>query len=130
MFDKYVYFDYVLNDTNIVRKEKRLAKFDTIFYYFRKTVDSLGFKNLDAKPIRFYKNHKIYNPFDEKRTKLKTVGGKKMYTNDANVFAYYRKEDPENPLGVLQFEGTSNKLGSWILINQGGYHYFLTFSLL
>ncbi|WP_302850186.1 hypothetical protein [Polaribacter cellanae] len=44
-----------------------------------------------------------------------------MYTKDANVFAYFKKEEPENPLGVLQFESTSNKLGSWIFINLGGY---------
>jgi len=130
LFDKYIYFDYVLKDSVSKRKERRLTKFDTIFYYFIKTVDSLSLKNLDAKPIRFYKKHKIYKPFDEKLTTLKTVGGKKMYTKHANVFAYYNKEEPENPLGVLQFEGTTNKLGSWIFINQGGYHYFLTFSLL
>ena len=33
-----------------------------------------------------------------------TVGGEKMYVKDANVFAYYRKEKPENPLGTLLFE--------------------------
>lgn len=33
----------------------------------------------------------------------------------------------EKPLGVLQFEGTSNKLGSWIIINQAGYYYFLIY---
>lgn len=76
LFKKYVYFDYVLNDTNTERKEKRLAQFDTIFYHFKKTVDSLGFKNLDARPVRFYKNHKIYKPFREDIAK-ETVGGEK-----------------------------------------------------
>lgn len=130
LFEKYIYFDYVLNDTNKGRKEKRLAKFDAIFYYFRKTVDSLGIKNLDAKPIRFYKNNKIYKPFNEKQTKLKTVGEEKMYTKDVNVFAYYKKEEPENPLGCLLFEPKTNKLVAWIMIEQGGYKYFLTFNFL
>lgn len=42
LFSKYVFFDYVLNDSNTVRK---VAQFDTNFYYFRKTVASLIFKN-------------------------------------------------------------------------------------
>ncbi|MEE9432152.1 MAG: hypothetical protein V3V16_13970 [Melioribacteraceae bacterium] len=129
LFEKYIYFDYVLKDTVSERKEKRLVAFDTIFHYFRKNLDSIGIKNLDAKPVRFYKNHKIYEPFREDIAK-ETVGGEKMYTKDANVFAYYKKEEPKNPLGVLLFEPETDKLVAWIMINQGGYKYFLTFNLL
>ena len=52
-----------------------------------------------------------------------------MYAKDDNVFAYFRKEEPENPLGVLLFESETDKLAAWIMINQGGYGYFLTFNL-
>ncbi len=128
LFESYIYFDYVLNDTLTERKEKRLAVFDTLFYAFIKTVDTVGLENLDAQPVRFYKDHKIYEPFDESKAK-KSVGGKKMYRKDANVFAYYRKEEPHNPLGTLLFEPETNKLLAWIMINQGGYKYFLTFNL-
>ncbi len=130
LFNKYIFFNYVLNDTVSERRERRIVAFDTLFYYFKKTVDSIGLENLDAKPVRFYKNHKIYEPFEEEKTKLETVGGEKMYTKDNNVFAYYRKDEPENPLGVLLFEPETDKLRAWIMINQGGYRYFLTFSLL
>ncbi len=128
LFIKYIYFDYVLKDTVNERKERRLASFDTIFYYFRKTVDSIGIKKLDAKPIRFYKNHEIYEPFDEEKA-IKSVNGEKMYSKNKNVFAYFRKEEPDSPLGALLFEPNSNKLAAWIMINQGGYKYFLTFNL-
>ncbi len=128
LFKKYIYFDYVLNDTVSARKEKRLVAFDTIFYPFRKNLDSLGIKSLDAKPVRFYKNHKIYEPFKEEIAK-ETISGEKMFTKDSNVFAYYKKEDPENPLGTLLFETKTNKLVSWIMMDQGGYIYFLTFNL-
>jgi|GEM_PF-926769 len=128
LFKKYIYFDYVLNDTDSKRKEKRVMAFDTLFYFFRKTVDSIGLKNLDAKPVRLYKHHKIYDPF-KKELAIETVGGEKMYEKDANVFAYYRKEDPENPIGTLLFDPETNKLVSWIMIDQGGYKYFLTFNL-
>lgn len=129
LFEKYVYMDYVLRDPETERKEKRLMLFDTIFYSFRKNVDSIGLKDFEAKPVRFYKNHKIYHPFNEAIAK-ETIGGEKMYISDANVFAYYRKEDPENPLGTLAFEPITSKLIAWIMIDQGGYKYFLTFKLL
>ncbi len=129
LFKKYVYFDYVLNDTVSERREKRMVVFDTIFYYFRVKIDSIGLKNFEARPVRFYKNHKIYDPF-KKEIARETVGGEKMYSKDANVFAYYRKEDPENPLGTLLFEPRTDKLVAWIMLNQGGYKYFLTFNLL
>ncbi|MBU2906409.1 hypothetical protein KO529_16555 [Arenibacter algicola] len=129
LFKNYVYFDNVLNDTDKERRERRAVQFDTLFYYFRKTVDSIGLENLDAKPVRFYKGHKIYEPFDKEKSEHETIGGEKMYARDENVFAYYKKNDPENPLGVLLFEPESDKLAAWIMLNQGGYRYFLTFNL-
>ena len=128
VFKKYIYFDYVLNDTLIERRERRLESFDTIFTSFRKPIDSLGIENIDAKPIRFFKDHDIYEPFKEELA-MKTIGGEKMYTKDANVFAYYKKEEPEEPLRALLFHPETNKLIAWIMINQGGYKYFLTFNL-
>lgn len=128
LYDEYIYFDYVLKDTVTKRREERLTKFDTIFSFFRNKIDSIGVSKLDAKPVRFYKEHKIYEPFDEKVAK-ESISGEKMYTKHQNVFAYYRKDDPDNPLGVLLFEPNTNKLASWILINQGGYKYFLLFNL-
>jgi hypothetical protein len=128
LYDKYIYFDYVLKDTVKNRREERLSKFDTIFSFFKKKVDSIGVSNLDAKPVRFYKEHKIYDPFDDKNAK-ESISGEKMYTKNQNVFAYYRKDEPENPLGVLVFEPSTNKLASWIMIDQGGYKYFLLFNL-
>ena len=130
LFKNYIYFDYVLNDTVSERREKRIVAFDTLFNYFRNTINSIGMKNLEAKLVRFYKDHKIYEPFDENKAKVSTAGGEKMYTKDANVFVYYRKEEPENPLGTLLFESGTDRLGAWIMINQGGFQYFLTFNLL
>jgi len=118
LFDKFVYFDYVINDTDIERRERRFAAFDTLFYRFRKMVDSVGIENLDAKPIRFYKNTEIYESFDDELTEFAPY-----------VLAYYKKEDAENPLGTLLFEPKTNKLLAWIMIDQGGYKYFLIFNL-
>lgn len=129
LFEKYIKFDYILKDTSLIRIESRLQTFDTLFYYFRKPIDSLGIESLDAKPIRFFKDHTIYEPFDEDKA-MRTISGKKMFTNDSSVFVYFRKDDPENPLGALWFDPETYKLISWIMINQGGYKYFLTFSML
>ncbi len=128
LFDKYIEFNYVLKDTSETRKKKRIKAFDGLFHYFSKTVDSMGLKNLDAKPVRFYKDHKIYEPFDKEKA-MESVSGEKMYIRDSNVFAYYRKEEPENPLGTLLFDSETDKLVAWIMLNQGGYKYFLIFNL-
>lgn len=129
LFNAYIYFDYVLNDTSTVRKERRLVKFDTIFYFFRQKIDSIGLKNLDAKPIRFYKDHEIYKPFIEENAP-ETVGGKKMNPKSEHVFVYYEKNKPEIPLGRLLFEPRTCKLVSWIMLQQGRTYYFLTFNIL
>jgi len=86
--EKYIYLDYVLDDTNIERGENRLKVFDTIFYRFRKIIDSLGVQNLKAKPIRFYKDHEIYEPFDEDKAK-KSISGEKIFIRNTNVMACY-----------------------------------------
>ena len=119
LFEKYIEFNYVLNDTLKARKENRIQSFDTLFYYFRNKIDSLGIKNFDAKPVGFYKNNKIYEPFEKELDRIKS-----------SVFVYYDKEKPEIPKGTLWFDEKSNKLIAWILLNQGGYRYFLSFNLL
>ncbi|TXE08116.1 hypothetical protein FUA26_11980 [Seonamhaeicola algicola] len=119
LFDKYIEFDYVLKDTSETRKESRIQSFDTLFYYFRKPIDSIGIKNLDAKPVRFFNEHEIYKPFEKQLAEI-----------EPNVFAYYEKKEPENPKGVLWFDQESDKLIAWILLNQGGTRYFLSFNLM
>lgn len=128
LFTKYIYFDYLLKDPDTARKERRVEAFDTIFEFFRQTVNKIGLENLDAKPIRFYKNHEIYKPFDKNVAK-ESINNEKMYADDQNVFVWFKKENPENPLGTLLFEPQTNKLLTWIMIDQGGYKYFLLFNL-
>lgn len=127
LFENYIEFEYVLQDTILDRKESRIQKYDGLFYYFRKTIDSLGIENLDAKPIRFYKDHEIYEPFENL-----TNGPFKNHLSEQekNVFAYYEKDMPEQPKGVLLFDNESNKLLAWILLNQGGYRFFLLFNIM
>ncbi len=83
---------------------------------------------MDAKPVRFYKKHKIYKPFEKELAK-ESIDGDKLYTESSNVFVYYIKKEPENPLGTLLFDPDTDKLVAWIMIDQGGYKYFLTFNL-
>jgi hypothetical protein len=128
LFTKYIYFDHLLRDPDTARKERRIQAFDTIFDFFRQTVNKIGLENLDAKPIRFYKDHEIYKPFDKNLAK-ESISGEKMYADDQNVFVWFRKENPGEPLGTLLFEPRTSKLLAWIMIDQGGYKYFLIFNL-
>jgi uncharacterized membrane protein YvbJ len=79
----------------------------------------VGLINLGAKPVRFFKHDKeFYKPFTQEIKDLASM-----------TLVYFDKRRPDEPLGTLLFEQKTHKLGAWILINQGGYHYFLTFNL-
>ncbi|WP_147415972.1 hypothetical protein [Ulvibacterium marinum] len=112
LFKKYIYVD---SDT---LKHKGtlydMENFDTIFSFIPATIKKVGIQNLDAKPLRFYKQHEIYRPF---QSALKRVV--------PFVMVYYRKERPDEPLGTLLFEPKTHKLHSWILLSQGdsGWYY-------
>jgi hypothetical protein len=84
-----------------------------LFYQFYHFVDSVGLQNLEAKPLRNFKNDaEFYKPFTEE---LK-------WTDSASlVLAYYDKREPAKPLGALLYEPKSRKLLSWIILNMGGY---------
>jgi len=119
IFKNYVYFAYVLNDTSTKRVKSRIAYFDGLFPGFQHFIDSVGVTNLDAKPVRFFKSDsEFYEPFTEEIKDL-----------DSMTLAYYDIRRPTKPLGALLFEQKTHKLASWILINQGGTYYFLTFNL-
>jgi hypothetical protein len=119
LFEKYIEFSYVLKDTSKVRIKKRIESFDTLFSFFRKPIDSVGVNKLDAKPIRFYKHHDIYKPFEKQLAQIAP-----------DVFVYFVKDRPDDPKGTLWLDPKSNKLIAWILLSQGGTYYFLSFNLL
>jgi hypothetical protein len=109
IFTNFVYFINPKNDTS----QNRLNYFDMLFYQFYHFVDSVGLQNLEAKPLRNFKNDaEFYKPFTEE---LK-------WTDSASlVLAYYDKREPAKPLGALLYEPKSRKLLSWIILNMGGY---------
>jgi hypothetical protein len=120
IFERFVEFDYVLSDTSVARIERRKIQLDTLVLQFDKYIDLIGLENLDAKPLRLYSPiHKIRLPFNGELGDISN-----------EVFAYYRKGSEDYPIGTIWFNKKNGKLLSWILINQGGYYYFLTFNLL
>ena len=120
ILEKFIEFDYVLKDTSKARIERRKIQLDTLVIQFGKYIDLVGFENLDAKPLRLYSPiHEIRKPFSGELGNISN-----------EVFAYYRKDSENYPLGTIWFNKENSKIISWILINQGGYYYFLTFNLL
>ncbi|NQX30299.1 hypothetical protein HQN85_01065 [Pedobacter boryungensis] len=122
VFKHFVYFDNVLADTSKTQILKRTKFFDELFSQMIHYVDSVGMENLDAAPTRLFKdNPTFFKSFEAE--------------SDLNKFlpftlTYYDKRRPREPIGVLLFEPKTHKLLTWILLNQGGYYYFLTFNLL
>jgi hypothetical protein len=119
IFKSWVLFDYVLADTSESRKDLRIRQMDQLLAVFKHFIDSAGADNLDAAPIRYYKDSKeFFKPFAENLAEQVPV-----------TFAYYDKNNPQHPIGYLLFDEKTGKLVSWVLINQGGHYYFLTFNV-
>lgn len=120
LFKNYIYFDYVLNDTSIERKERRLEMFPSVLQQLQHYIDSIGAENIDARPISYYENDSLFfKPF--------TLQLKKGIPN---VLAYYKKGEGDKPVGTILFDPKTHKIIAWIIINQGGYYYYLIFNLL
>lgn len=121
VFKKFVYFDYVLEDTSIARMQERTKIFDGLFTAILHFVDSVGPGNLDAKPTRFFKdNEAFFQPYNK---------GRELNELLHTTLTYFDRRRPGEPIGTLLFEPKTHKLAAWIVLRQGGYHYFLTFNL-
>lgn len=42
-----------------------------------------------------------------------------------NILVVFKKNLPQEPVHYVLFDGPTGKIVSWILVNQGGLHYFL-----
>lgn len=120
LYNKYIYFDNVLNDTVLKRKNERIQKFDDLFQSIPKTIDSIGLENLGAKPLRLYPDSK-WSPYFTKHRQ----------ESIKNIFVYFNKNNPDDLLGLLLLEPETYKLAAWIYLTQGETSgFFLTFNLL
>ncbi|WP_131536136.1 hypothetical protein [Pedobacter nototheniae] len=122
VFEKFVYFDNILADSSKTRVNERKILFDRMFPKMLHLVDSVGIKNLVVVPTRFFINDSTYFKHFGKDGELHKLL--------PFILTYYNKATPDIPMGLLLFEPRTHKLMAWMIINQGGYWYFLTFNLL
>lgn len=121
VFREFVYFDNILGDTSKTRIQERIQWLDGLFYQMTHFIDSVGLDNLDAKPTVFFKDQKsFFEPYDK---------GGELNGLLPLTLTYFDKRRPNEPIGTLLFEQKTHKLLAWVVINQGGYRYFLTFNL-
>lgn len=121
VFSEFVYFDNILGDTSKTRIQESIQWFDGLFYQMTHFIDSVGLDNLDAKPTVFFKDQKsFFEPYDK---------GGELNGLLPLTLTYFDKRRPNEPIGTLLFEQKTHKLLAWVVINQGGYRYFLTFNL-
>ena len=120
IISRYVYFDNILQDTSLSRLQGRRAWLDTLLVVFDDFVDSVGMANLDAKPLRFCADDTVFfEPYAHELREAVPV-----------CLAYFDKRNPDQMIGTLLFEEQTQKLGAWVVLNQGEARFFLTFSLL
>lgn len=119
LFKDYIYFDYVLTDTSAERKDRRLKMFPSVLQAFQHCIDSIGADNIDARPISYYdQDVEFFKPFTLQ-----------LKDEIPNVLAYYQKGQKDKPIGTILFEPKTHKIVAWIIINQGGYYYYMIFNL-
>ncbi|MFN5982324.1 MAG: hypothetical protein ACK476_10730 [Fluviicola sp.] len=91
-----------------------LGLYSYVMKGFHHIVDSIGSKNLDAKPIIYYKKNKdFFKPF---------TGNLKK--NIPNVLAYYHKNHPQKPIATILFDQKSHKIISWMIMKKGDYCFY------
>lgn len=113
-FTNFIFFVNPNND----KTQNRVIYFDMLLCKFSHLVDSVGLKNLDAKPVRFFKNDTtFYKPFVKDLEWAKTM-----------VLSYYDKRNPQKPGGSLLFDPKSHKFVSRVMLNMESY-LFLTANL-
>ena len=121
MFKQFVYFDNILSDSSKTRIQQRTKLFDALFYQLTHFIDSVGIENLDAKPTAYFKdNTEFFKPYNNNG---------ELHELLPLTLTYFDKRRPTEPIGTLLFEPKTHKLLAWVMVNQGGYRYFLTFNL-
>lgn len=124
VFKRFVFFTNPSADSSASRKNQRVKQFDWLFARVIHFIDSVGVHNLDAKPTSYFKKDTSYfRPFAKKG-----FGGLHQFL--PYTLTYFDKRNPTKPIGTLFFEPRTHKLAAWVIINQGGYYYPLSFNLL
>lgn len=121
---RFIYFGNSVTDTLASKKGQRVRQFDWLFARVVHFIDSVGVNNLDAKPtVSFKRDKEYFLPFAKKG-----FGGLHKFL--PYTLTYFDKRNPTKPIGTLFFEPRTHKLAAWIIINQGGHYYPLSFNLL
>lgn len=109
IIQKYIHYR---KDINI--DSASLGFYSYVIKDFHHRIDSIGSKNLDAKPIFNYKKDKdFFKPF---------TGNLK--TNIPNVLAYYNKSYPKKPIATILFDQKTHKIISWMIMKKGDYCFY------
>jgi hypothetical protein len=117
ILNQYVDFYLGEKDTSQSRFKNSTSHLFNFCSVLKKGMGSLNKADYDVIPISEY-HFNQFKPYDE------------LAELNDRVFVCYLKKNPDQPLGFLLFAPQSDKLYSWMLINQGGYHYFLTLNLI
>jgi hypothetical protein len=138
LFEKYLAFEHILTDTT---KEQIAQKvFQKLLKDLNTVLDTTTINGYGVVPWNKYgykKNlprmlwedepltHLFGNPLPDKSAahRQAVIEGKKELEN---IMVCYKKQNPQEPLYYFLFD-ERNKIVSWLLVRQGGLHYFLTF---
>jgi hypothetical protein len=114
-------FHKLLKDLDTVLDTTRLYEYEVVPWNKYSYKDNLPRMLWEDEPV----THLFENPLPDKTVShmQSVIEGKKELEN---IMVCYKKENPGEPLYYFLFD-ERNKIVSWLLIRQGGLHYFLTF---
>jgi hypothetical protein len=117
LFSRYIDINYIRSDTSAARIKSRIGLMLKLCNASKATISAIDLENYQVVKLAYF-HFKKPSEYEE------------LLKAKEQVYVYYLKSNPEIPAGFLLFAPNSDKLYSWILINQGGYHYFLTLNLI
>lgn len=138
LFDKYLSFEHILSDTTADSVAHRV--FHKLLTNVALVLDTTDIKSYQVVPWNKYTYpNKLPKMLWEKEP-LSHIWGrplpntgisqqdrvKKGQKQLEDIMVCFKKEKPEEPLYYFLFDD-SNQIASWLLVRQGGLHYFLTF---
>ncbi len=94
-----------------------LAEYDAVPWNRFPSQDKLPKMVWEAEPL----THVMGRPLQTGDREAELAQGRRTLGNTLVVF---KKSEPDQPLYYVLFDDQTGKIASWLLINQGGLHYF------
>ncbi len=111
------FYRAALQQLDLALNEMNLAEYEAVPWNKFSSPDKLPKMVWEAEPITSLMGRPM--PTGNREAEL-AEGRRKL----ENILVIFKKNEPDLPLYYILFDEQTGKIASWVLINQGGLHYF------